>query len=154
MLCCALCLVAKSCLTLCDSMDCSLPGSSVHGYSPGKNTWVDCLALLKGSSHPRDWTKDSCMAGGFFTIWAIELLKVSLKRIKLFQVTPWPDLQEAGFWWGGLTRTLHYEKLCRTYFDCWWEILAISGHENSHISAHHLPINCIFWKNSAFKDEW
>ena len=27
------CLVAQSCLTLCDSMDCSLPGSSVHGFS-------------------------------------------------------------------------------------------------------------------------
>ena len=25
------CLVAQSCLTLCDSLDCSLPGSSVHG---------------------------------------------------------------------------------------------------------------------------
>ena len=35
------CLVAKSCLTLCDPMDCSSPGSSVHGDSPGKNTeWV------------------------------------------------------------------------------------------------------------------
>ena len=36
-----LCLVAQSCLTLCDPMDCSLPDSSVHGDSPGKNTeWV------------------------------------------------------------------------------------------------------------------
>ena len=34
------------------------------------------------------------------------------------------------------------EKLSRTCFDCWWEILTTSGHENSHISAHHLPINC------------
>ena len=30
-----LCLVAQSCLTLCDPMDCSLPGSSVHEDSPG-----------------------------------------------------------------------------------------------------------------------
>ena len=33
------------CLTLCDPMDCSLPGSSVHGDSPGKNTGVGCHAL-------------------------------------------------------------------------------------------------------------
>ena len=33
-----LCLVAQSCLTLCDPMDCSLPGSSVHGNSPDKNS--------------------------------------------------------------------------------------------------------------------
>ena len=29
-------------------MDCSLPGSSVHGDSPGKNTGVGCQALLQG----------------------------------------------------------------------------------------------------------
>ena len=43
-----LCLVAQSCLTLCDPMDCSPPGSPVHGYSSGKNTGVDCHALLQG----------------------------------------------------------------------------------------------------------
>ena len=41
-----LCLVTQSCLTLCDLMDCSPPGSSVHGDSPGKNTGVGCHALL------------------------------------------------------------------------------------------------------------
>ena len=43
-----LCLVAQSCLTLCNHMDCSLPGSSVHGDSPGKNTRMGCHALLQG----------------------------------------------------------------------------------------------------------
>ena len=38
-----LCLVAQVCLTLCY---CNLPGSSVHGDSPGKNTGVGCHALL------------------------------------------------------------------------------------------------------------
>ena len=45
------CVCAKSlqlCLTLCDPMDCTPPGSSVHGDSPGKNTGVDCHALLQG----------------------------------------------------------------------------------------------------------
>ena len=64
-----LCLVAQSCLTLCDPMDCSLPGSSVHEDSPGKNTGVGCHALLQGSSQPRDWTQVSCIAGRIFTIW-------------------------------------------------------------------------------------
>ena len=36
------------CLTLCDPMDCSPPGSSVHGNSPGKNTGVGSHALLLG----------------------------------------------------------------------------------------------------------
>ena len=38
----------QSCLTLCKPMDCSLPGFSVHGDSPGKNTGVGCHALLQG----------------------------------------------------------------------------------------------------------
>ena len=40
-----LCLVTQPCLTLCDPMDCSLPGSSVHGDSSGKNTGVGGLPL-------------------------------------------------------------------------------------------------------------
>ena len=43
-----MCLVAHLRLTLCDPMDCSPPGSSVHGDSPGKNTGVGCHALLQG----------------------------------------------------------------------------------------------------------
>ena len=43
-----LCLVTQSCLTLCNAMDCSPPGSSVHGDSPGKNPGVSCHVLLQG----------------------------------------------------------------------------------------------------------
>ena len=44
---CTACLFAPSCLTLCNPRDCSLPGSSVNGDSPGKNTGVSCHALLQ-----------------------------------------------------------------------------------------------------------
>ena len=40
------CKSLQSCLTLCDPMDCSPPGSFVQ-YSPGKNTGVGCHALLQ-----------------------------------------------------------------------------------------------------------
>ena len=51
-------------------MDCSLPGSSVLGASPGKNTGVGCHAILQGifltqGSHPV-----LHIAGRFFTVWA------------------------------------------------------------------------------------
>ena len=42
------CLVAQLCPTLCDPMDCSPPGSSVHGDSPVRNTGVDCNDLFHG----------------------------------------------------------------------------------------------------------
>ena len=41
-------LVVHSCPTLCDPMDYSPPGSSVHGNSPGKNTVLGCHFLLQG----------------------------------------------------------------------------------------------------------
>ena len=43
-----MCSVVQSCLNLCDTMGCSLPGSSVHGDTPGKNTGVGCHSLLQG----------------------------------------------------------------------------------------------------------
>ena len=47
-MCCLLCLVAQSCLTLCDPTDCSPPGFFVHGDSPGTNTGIGCIGLLQG----------------------------------------------------------------------------------------------------------
>ena len=71
LLCCAVCLVAQSCPTLDDSMDCSLPGSSVHGILQARILeWV-AIPFSRGSSWPRDWTGVSCIAGRFSTVWAI-----------------------------------------------------------------------------------
>ena len=53
---------AQSCQTLCDPTDCTPPGSSVRGDSPGKNTVVSCHALLRGISQARDWTHISCVS--------------------------------------------------------------------------------------------
>ena len=47
-------------------MDCSPPGTSVQGDSPGKNIGVSCHALLQGIFQPRDWTQVSLIAGRFF----------------------------------------------------------------------------------------
>ena len=56
--------------SLCDPMDCSLPGSSVHGILQARMLeWVAIL-LTRGSSWPRDWTQVSCIAGRFLTVWA------------------------------------------------------------------------------------
>jgi len=46
---CVMCLIAQSCPTLCNPMDYSPPGSSVHWDSSGKNTGVCCHALLQGN---------------------------------------------------------------------------------------------------------
>ena len=64
-------LVAQSCPTLRDPMDCSLLGSSVHGILQARLLGWVAIPFSKGSSSPpRDWTQVSCIAGGFFTVWA------------------------------------------------------------------------------------
>ena len=69
-----MCLCARllqSCLTLCDPMDCSPPGSSIHGILQARILeWV-AMPFSRGSSWPRDQTQVFCITGGFFTIWVI-----------------------------------------------------------------------------------
>ena len=49
-------LFTQLCPTLCDPMDCSPPGSSVLGDSPGKSTGVGCHALLQGILPTQGWS--------------------------------------------------------------------------------------------------
>ena len=71
--------VAQLCLTLCDFIDCSLPGSSVHGILQARILeWLP----FSSPSWPRDWTRVSCIAGRFFTIWATrEALYIPMFRL-------------------------------------------------------------------------
>ena len=60
----------QSCLTLCNPMDWSPPGSSVHGILTGKNTGVGCHALLWDISNPGiepEFLISPALADGFFT---------------------------------------------------------------------------------------
>ena len=64
-----LCLVAQLCLTLCDPMDCSPPGSSVHGILQARILEWIAMPSSRGPSRARDWTRISCVsciADGFF----------------------------------------------------------------------------------------
>ena len=56
-------LFAQSCLTLCDPMYCSPPGSSIHGLCQARILeWV-AISFSRGSSRPRDRTQVSRLAG-------------------------------------------------------------------------------------------
>ena len=61
---------AKPCLTLCDPVDCSPPGSSVHGISQaGILVWV-AITSCRISSQPRDQTHISCICSHILYHWA------------------------------------------------------------------------------------
>ena len=62
--------VAQSCPTLCDPIDCSIPGSSVHGiFQAVVLEWI-AISFSSGSSQPRAQTQVSCIVDRRFTIWA------------------------------------------------------------------------------------
>ena len=57
----------QMCLTLCDPMDCSLPGSYVHEMSQGRILEWIAMSSSRGSSCSRNQTWVSCIAGSFFS---------------------------------------------------------------------------------------
>ena len=62
--------VAQSCLTLCNPIDCSLPGFSVHGIFEARILeWV-AISFSRGCSWPKDRTQVSYIIGRCFTVWA------------------------------------------------------------------------------------
>ena len=60
--------VAQSCPTLCDPVDCSLPGSSLHGIFQARVLEWIAISFSKGSSQPRDQTWVSHIAGRRFNL--------------------------------------------------------------------------------------
>ena len=78
-------LVSQLCPIVCDLMDCSLPGFSVHGIFQARILeWV-AIPFSRGSSQPRDWTWVSCTVGRFFTVWAtIYVIKYVFESAKKF----------------------------------------------------------------------
>ena len=63
-------LVAQSCPTLCNPINCSLPGSSVHGILQEKILEWIAIPSPRGFSWSRDRAQDSYTKGRFFSVWA------------------------------------------------------------------------------------
>ena len=61
-------LVTHSCPTLWNPIDCSPPGSSVHGILKARILKWIAIHFSRVFSRPRDWTQVSCVASTFFTI--------------------------------------------------------------------------------------
>ena len=57
-----ICICAQLCLTLCDPMDCSPPGSSAHGIFQARTLECTAISFSRGSSQSRDWTHVYCIS--------------------------------------------------------------------------------------------
>ena len=92
------CMHAQSCLTLCDPMDSSPPGSSVHGIVQARILeWV-AFSLSRGSSWPRDQTCISCAAGRFFTSKPPGKVIINIMYIIKLINFQFPELFGGGNW--------------------------------------------------------
>ena len=118
--------VAQSCPTLCDPMDCSPPGSSVHGILQTRLLeWV-AISFSKGSFLPRDRTQVSHIAGRCFNLWAtkeqlntyLDIVVQSLSCVQFF-VTPWTAAHQASLSFAISQRLLKLRSI---------ELLILSNH--------------------------
>ena len=76
--------VAESRPTLCDPMDCSPPGSSIHGISQARILeWV-AISFSRGSSWPRDWTPISCISRQILYYWGTREAPVMWEARRIF----------------------------------------------------------------------
>ena len=129
-------LVTHLCPTLCNSMDCSPPGSSVHGILQARILeWV-AIPFSRGPSRPRDWTQVSQTAGRFFTIWATrETHKVVQKNRKTF----WPTQ----YMWQAATALAQTWNILLTPFVLFLPLrmISLSSYIPSEVQIHQDPFH-------------
>ena len=78
-----------SCLKLCDLMDCSPPGFSVHGILQARILeWV-AMTFSKGSSWPRDWTHISYISCPWLSLFFSSIFQASFKWKWYLGTTVW-----------------------------------------------------------------
>ena len=119
-----------SCVRLCNPMDCSLPDSSVHGDSPGKNTRVGCHALLQGiflTQGSNMCLMSSALAGRFFTTSAtweagkrIEVEIICNYKIYTYLSKCLLVVEGFNFYHYPVSKPLY--SPCSTH-SCWWVCL-------------------------------
>ena len=83
-------LVTQSCLILCDSMDCSSPGFSVHGIFQARILEWAAIFFSRGSSQSRDQTWASFIPDRYFTIWATREVPPFAKALFIFLAYMFP----------------------------------------------------------------
>ena len=97
-----MCVCAQSCLTLCDLMDCRLPGFSVHGIFQARILERVATSLSRWSSQPRDRTCISCTSCigrrvlYHCATWEATALVMAPYKVSPFQRSPVLEIWELG----------------------------------------------------------
>ena len=146
------------------TLNCSLRGSSVHGILQARILKWAAMPSSRGSSWPRDWTRVSCMAGSFFTVWATRKLYIRETDSEVWTLIRHSDWAtedmtchgytcklttfrepHSGMFPGGITPEV-WEGLQRPTMGC-----AACWHRWSGRAAHCLPCTALFHIHSNSK---
>ena len=153
---CCYCLVTKSCPTVCDPMDCSPPGSSLHGISQARIVEWIAIPFSRGSLQPRDQTQFFRTAGGSFTSWVkregssciqLYLICLIIMSIDLPRLRPLQGMASVFVNWHQLLRIPVYllmphslwilsslSVISPLFFFTFWKLLKM-----------HFRLSCLFW---------
>ena len=116
--------VAQLCPTLCNPVDCSLPGSSVHGiFQTNVLEWV-AISFSRASSLPRDRTQVSHIVGRCFTVWTTKEVLVCrahnlLSRVVLEGSFVLPVLPFNDFFFSEICKTIFLKKFAFRVIVLW-----------------------------------
>ena len=126
---------AHSCPTLCDPMDCSLPGSSIHGIFQARVLEWIAISFSRRSSRSRDWTWVSRIVGRCFTDWATREVHNIWEEYIILNAILYKVLSLGIFW-----------IICEGGTMCW---------ENSVLYYQYVPLNYMhvwifYWSSSIW----
>ena len=150
-------------------MDCSLPGSSVHGVSQARILEWAAISFSRGSSQSRDWTQVSCIEGRRFTLWAtrevpqIEEAPFYSKFVECF--LSWKGIGYVKQYWSKVLH--HLLRWSRSFYSLFYQYGILTSIDFSDIKAtlhswhkfHLIMIYFIFlfislWLHYTFDTRW
>ena len=140
-------------------LDCSLPGSSVHGILQARILEWIAIPFSRGSSQPRDQTCVSHIEGRFFTIWATREADVEFKEGLNYRPLSWSMASPSGLykweddrgkWRVGSVKLWKLDHMMKS----WWHLVSrsmqtwgMSAHLITGLWCLSLPVRCF----SAFR---
>ena len=143
-----------SCVQLCDPVDCSLPGSSIHGIFQARILeWV-AISFSGRSSRPRDWTRVDCIGGRCFTVWATR--DIPMLNIQIGKSTETERRAVLGKGWGMKERQ-GSASWVQGFLGGWWKCSGIRCCEctKSYWNVYFKMVNfmiCDFYHNNNNDD--